>query len=231
MKHADFVHLHVHTQYSLLDGACLLDRLVDKAVKYKLPALAITDHGNMFGAIKFYNLCMKKGVKPIIGCEVYVAGDSRFNREYKPGANTNNHLVLLVKDEVGYKNLIKLTSLAYTEGFYYKPRVDKELLSQYSQGLIASSACLKGEIPCSILAGDISSAYKITDDYLNIFGKDNFYLELMENGLPEQNTVNKTLIDISKDLNVPLIATNDVHYIEPEAAIAQEVLLCIQTQT
>ncbi|MFA7676646.1 MAG: DNA polymerase III subunit alpha, partial [Candidatus Omnitrophota bacterium] len=231
MEHSDFVHLHVHTQYSLLDGACILERLVDKAVEFKMPALAMTDHGNLFGAIRFYNLCVKKGVKPIIGCEVYVASGSRLSREYKPGADDNYHLILLAKDEKGYANLVRLVSLAHLEGFYYKPRVDKEILSAYSQGLIASSACLKGEIPSRILADDMQKAYKLTDEYLNIFGKGNFYLEIMENDLPEQKKINKGLIKIGMDLDVPLIATNDIHYLGKDEAFAHEALLAIQTQT
>ena len=231
MTHADFVHLHVHTQYSLLDGACLLDKLVDKAVQYKMPALAMTDHGNIFGAIKFYSLCVKKGIKPIIGCEVYVTGGSRFDKDYKSKGDSNFHLILLAKDEQGYFNLIKLVSLAHLEGFYYKPRVDKELLRECHKGLIASSACLKGEIPSAILSGNINGAYKLADDYLNIFGKGNFYLEVMENGLSEQKEVNTQLIKISKSLDIPLVATNDVHYLEKEEAFAHEALLAIQTQT
>lgn len=231
MTHADFVHLHVHTQYSLLDGACLIERLVDKAQALKLPALAITDHGNLFGAIKFYNLCLKKGIKPIIGCEVYLCAGSRLSREFKPGFDTNFHLILLAKDQAGYSNLIKLVSLANLEGFYYKPRVDKEILSCYNKGLIACSACLKGEIPQAILAGDTSRAYKLADEYLSIFGKGNFYLELMHNGIPEQESLNKVLIKMSADLNIPLVATNDIHYLEKEEAFAHEALLAIQTQT
>ncbi|MCF7908836.1 MAG: DNA polymerase III subunit alpha [Candidatus Omnitrophica bacterium] len=230
MEHSDFVHLHVHTQYSLLDGACLLSRLVDKAVQLKLPALAMTDHGNIFGAIKFYSLCVKRGIKPIIGCEVYVAAGSRFDREYKPGVDTNHHLILLAKDEVGYANLIRLVSLAHLEGFYYKPRVDHELLAQHSKGLIASSACLKGEVPSYILSGDLKGAYKCADKYLNIFGKGNFYLEVMENGLDEQKKINSELVKISKELGIPLVATNDIHYLEKEEAFAHEALLAIQTQ-
>ena len=231
MTHADFVHLHVHTQYSLLDGACLLDRLVEKAAACKLPALAITDHGNIFGAIKFYNLCMKNGIKPIIGCEVYLTSGSRFDKDYKPNGDSNHHLILLAKDQQGYSNLIKLVSLAHLEGFYYKPRVDKELLSEYSKGLIASSACLKGEIPSAIISGNVNKATKLADEYLNIFGKGNFYLEIMENGLKEQRVVNTQLIRISKDLDIPLVATNDIHYLEKEESFAHEALLSIQTQT
>jgi DNA polymerase-3 subunit alpha len=231
MTHADFVHLHVHTQYSLLDGACLLDRLIDKAVKYKLPALAITDHGNLFGIIKFYTRCMKKGIKPLIGCEIYVAVESRFKKDYKMGEDSNYHLILLAKDEEGYKNLIKLVSLANLEGFYYKPRIDDELLQEYNKGLVCLSSCLKGKIPSLILSDRISEAYKVADRYLNIFGKENFYLEIMENGLEEQKRVNKYLLKIAKELNIPLVATNDIHYLEKNEAFAHEVLLCIQTQT
>ena len=230
MVHADFVHLHVHTQYSLLDGACRLDRLIDKAHQFKLPALAITDHGNLFGAIKFYNQCLDKGIKPIIGCEVYVAPNSRFKKDYKQSEESSFHLLLLAKDEEGYKNLLVLTSLAYLEGFYYRPRVDKQLLSTYHKGLIATSACLKGEIASSVISNNINQAYKYADDYLHIFGKGNFYLEIMENGLKEQRVVNDYLLKISKDLDIPLIATNDVHYLEKEESFAHEVLLCIQTQ-
>ncbi len=231
MKHADFVHLHVHTQYSLLDGACHLERLVDKAAQFKLPALSITDHGNLYGAIKFYRLCMNKGIKPIIGCEVYTAPDSRFKKDYKQSEESNYHLILLAKNEEGYRNLIRLVSLAHLEGFYYKPRIDKELLSQYNSGLICLSACLKGEIPSLIVKGDINKAYKYADDYLHIFGKGNFYLEMMENGLKEQKIVNHNLIKISNDLGIPLVVTNDVHYLEKNEAFAHEVLLAIQTQT
>ncbi len=231
MVHSDFVHLHIHTQYSLLDGACHLERLVDKAVKFKLPALAITDHGNLYGAIKFYNMCLNVGIKPIIGCEVYVAEGSRFRKDYKQSEESNYHLILLVKNEEGYRNLIKLVSLAYLEGFYYKPRVDKELLFQYNKGLICLSACLKGEIPSFIVKNEISKAYKCADEYLHIFGEGNFYLEIMENGLDEQRVINHNLIKISKELGIPLVATNDVHYVEKNEAFAHEVLLSIQTQT
>lgn len=231
MAHSDFVHLHIHTQYSLLDGACLLDRLIDKACQFKLPALAITDHGNLFGAIKFYSLCMKKGIKPIIGCEVYVAPDSRLKKEYKANEDSNFHLILLAKDLEGYGNLIKLVSLGHLEGFYYKPRIDKELLYKYNKGLIGLSACLKGEIASMIARGDVEKAFKTADEYLNIFGRGNFYLEIMENNLPEQKKVNLQLLKIAKDLDIPVAATNDVHYLEKEDSFAHEVLLCIQTQS
>jgi len=230
MPHSNFVHLHVHTQYSLLDGACRLDRLINKALQFKLPALAITDHGNMFGAIKFYNLCMKAGIKPIIGCEFYMAQGSRFNKEYKPGENSNLHIVILARNEEGYHNLLRLVSLSNMEGFYYKPRIDKELLYKYNGGLLGLSACLKGEISHYILSDDVNRAYKSADEYLNIFGKGNFYLELMDNGVEEQKKVNKYLLKISKDLGIPVVATNDVHYLEKDESFAHEALLCIQTQ-
>ena len=231
MEHAEFVHLHVHTQYSLLDGACILERLVDKAKACKLPALAITDHGNLYGAIKFYSLCVKNGIKPIIGCECYVAIGSRFNKEYKSGEESNHHIILLAKDEEGYRNLVRIVSMGHLEGFYYRPRIDKELLAQYSKGLIASSACLKGEIASCILSGNVDKAYKVADDYLQLFGRGNFYIEIMENGMDDQNKANKALVKLAKELDIPLIATNDIHYLNKEDAPAHEVLLCIQTQT
>jgi len=230
MSHSDFVHLHVHTQYSLLDGACLLQRLLEKAGEFNFPALAITDHGNLFGAIEFYKLCFEFGIKPIIGAECYLAPNSRFEKNSKNAEESQFHIVLLAKDYQGYKNLIKLVSLGYLEGFYYKPRIDKELLFKYHEGLICLSACLKGEIPRCILQAKFPLALKTADDYLQIFGRGNFYLELMENGLPEQKTVNEQILKISKDLNIPLAATNDVHYINKEGAFAHEALLCIQTQ-
>ncbi len=229
--HSDFVHLHVHTQYSLLDGACSLERLVDKAVQYRLPALSITDHGNLFGAVKFYSLCLKKGIKPILGSEVYIAPGGRLKKEGKISDEGNCHLLLLAKDEEGYSNLVKLISLANLEGFYYKPRIDRELLQRYSAGLIALSACLKGEIPTMILRGDSNGAYKKADEYLSLFGKGNFYLELMDNGMKEQQKVNAELVKISRDLNIPLVATNDIHYLNRDESFAHEVLLCLQTQT
>jgi len=228
MMEREFVHLHVHTQYSLLDGAAHLERLVEKAKEFSMPALAITDHGNLFGAVKFYQLCEENNIKPIIGCEFYVAGQSRFKKE---GGESNFHLLLLAKNEEGYKNLVKLVSLSNIEGFYYKPRIDKELLERYSCGLIGLSGCLKGEIPSLILEERTNQAFKKADEYLSILGKDNFYLELMDNGLKEQYKVNEVLLKISKDLKIPVVATNDIHYINQDEAFAHEVLLCLQTQT
>ena len=231
MTHSDFVHLHLHTQYSLLDGACRLESLIQKIKDSRMPACAITDHGSMFGAVEFYDLAMKNGVKPIIGCEVYVAPDSRFEKSAHGIREASFHLVLLAKNETGYKNLMKLVSSGYLEGFYYRPRVDKEILSKYHEGIIASSACLKGEIPHLIHTNQMDQAKKVIDEYSSIFGRDNFYLEIQDNLIPEQEKVNKEMIKLARSMNMPLVATNDVHYIEKEDAHAHEVLLCIQTQT
>ncbi|MFH1655482.1 MAG: DNA polymerase III subunit alpha [Candidatus Omnitrophota bacterium] len=231
VTHADFVHLHVHTQYSLLDGACKIDELLKLTNHFKIPALAITDHGNMFGAIEFYLEAIHQGIKPIIGVETYVAPASRLDKTYKNSSEAANHLVLLAKDEIGYKNLMKLVSIGYLEGFYYRPRIDKEILSEYSQGLVGLTSCLHGEIPTLLLNNQFKQALKVADDYNQIFGQDNFYLELQENGISEQKKVNKGLLKISKELNIPPVATNDVHYLTKDKARAHEALLCIQTQT
>ncbi len=228
MKHSDFVHLHVHTQYSLLDGMIRLEDLFHKAREYKMPAIAITDHGNMFGAIDFYQQAYKQGIKPIIGCELYVAPRSRLDKSYSIG-ETARHLIVLVKNMQGYKNLMKLTTTGYLEGFYYRPRVDKEILKEYSEGLIASSACLHGEINDLILKGRMDEAKKAARSYQVIFGEENFFLELMENGISEQKIANKALMEISKDLSLPLVVTNDCHYLNREHSEAHDVLLCIQT--
>jgi DNA polymerase-3 subunit alpha len=231
VSHCDFVHLHVHTQYSLLDGACGVGELLKLANQFKFPALAITDHGNMFGAIDFYLEAIKSGIKPIIGVEAYVAPRSRFEKTYKINEDSSNHLVILARDEQGYRNMMKLVSIGFLEGFYYKPRIDKEILAQYSKGLVGLSSCLHGEIPKLILNNQFKEALKVADDYKQIFGKDEFYLELQENGIPEQKKVNESLVSISKKLNIKLVATNDVHYLAKDKARAHEALLCIQTQT
>ena len=227
MKHSDFVHLHLHTQYSLLDGMIRLEDLFKKAREYKMPAIAITDHGNMFGAIDFYQHAYKHGVKPIIGCELYVAPNKLTDRT--AGGESAKHLIVLVKNAQGYKNLMKLTTAGYLKGFYYRPRVDKELLKECHEGLIASSACLHGEIADLIMQGNIEEAKKVARHYQDIFGEDNFYLEIMENGIPEQKIANVGLLEISSDLSIPLIATNDCHYLERDHAEAHDILLCIQT--
>ncbi len=228
-----FVHLHVHTQYSLLDGAIRFQDLFDTAKKYQMPAVTITDHGNMYGALEFYIKARKSGIKPIVGCETYVAPRSRFDKHAEAAGNGNsdrtNHLVLLAKDAVGYRNLIKLVTLAFVEGFYYKPRIDKELLKKYHSGLIALSSCLKGEVASNILAKRPETARKAALEYREIFGEENFYLELQANGIPEQAIVNEGLIQLGRELNIPLVATNDCHYLRRSDARAHEVLLCIQT--
>jgi len=231
MYHADFVHLHVHTQYSLLDGACRISELIKKAAAHKMPALGMTDHGNMFGAVDFYQTAVKYGVKPIIGCEAYIAPKSRLDKTSPEGKSGSSHLVLFAKDEQGYRNLLKLVSLGYLEGFYYRPRMDKEMLAKYGQGLLATSACLRGEVAWNLREGNYAKAMKSADEFVQIFGKGNFYLELMENNIPDQKGVNEGLIKLSKELNIPLVATNDVHYLEKEQSKAHEALLCIQTQT
>lgn len=230
MKHSDFVHLHVHTQYSLLDGACLIPNLLEAARNEKMPALAITDHGNMFGAIEFYLQAFGRGIKPLIGSEVYVAPDSRFEKSARGIQEASFHLVLLAKDVEGYKNMMKLITAGYLEGFYYRPRVDKELLSRYSKGLVCLSACLKGEIPHLIKNGQIAQAKNTAIFFKELFGKD-FYMELQDNLIKEQDAVNAALLELSRQLDIPVVATNDVHYIKKEHARAHEALLALQTQT
>jgi DNA polymerase-3 subunit alpha len=227
-KHAEFVHLHTHTQFSLLDGAIRLKDLFKKASEYKMPALAITDHGNMIGAVNFYKEAMKNGVKPIIGSEVYVALGSRFE---KPAANQENafHLILLARNMEGYKNLMWLVSEGYQNGFYRKPRIDKEVLRAHGEGLIGLSACLHGEVPYYLVAGQKDKAVDAAREYVDILGADNFYLEVQDNGLEKQKIVNAGMITLSEELSLPLVATNDCHYLRKEDAAAHEVLLCIQT--
>ncbi|HDH53014.1 MAG TPA: PHP domain-containing protein, partial [Nitrospirae bacterium] len=228
--HSEFVPLHLHTEYSLLDGAIRIKDLIAKAGEYKLPAVAMTDHGNLFGAIEFYNKVSKAGLKPIIGCEVYIAPKSRFDRaESTDTSDKSFHLILLCKDINGYRNLTRLVSSAYLEGFYYKPRIDKDILAQHSGGLIGLSACMKGEIPRYLSSGMIDRARETALEYRRIFGADNFYLEIQANELPEQEELNKQLIELSRDTHIPLVATNDCHYLNREDSKAHDVLLCIQT--
>ena len=231
MKHSDFVHLHLHTEYSLLDGACRISDVVDKAHECKMPAVAMTDHGNMFGAIEFYKTAQEKGLKPIIGCETYIAPGSRLDKKSTNARDAAFHLVLLAKDEVGYKNLVKLVSSAHLEGFYYKPRIDKEILAQHSKGLIGLTSCLKGEVPNKIKEGQIDLAKAALDEYRQIFEPGDFYVELQNHGIEEQRTVNRTLIPWAKEFNLPMVATNDVHYVEREHWEAHDCLICLQTQS
>ncbi|MDR1467317.1 MAG: DNA polymerase III subunit alpha [Oscillospiraceae bacterium] len=226
---SDFVHLHVHSEYSLLDGACRIRELIDCVKKSNQSAVAITDHGAMYGAIEFYKQAKKNGIKPIIGCEVYVAARTRFDKIWELD-NQSSHLVLICKNYQGYQNLINLVSKSFIEGFYKKPRIDENLLSKNSDGLIALSACLAGKIPRLIMKGDLEEAKNVANFYKEIF-KDNFYLELQDHYLPEQKIVNKAILEISKKLNIPLVATNDCHYILKSDSKAHKILLCIQTGT
>ena len=223
----EFVHLHTHTEYSLLDGANKIKELPARAKELGMKAMAITDHGVMFGVVDFYKECKKVGIKPIIGCEVYVAPRTRFDKETNID-NKYSHLILLVKNETGYKNLTNLVSIGFTEGFYYKPRIDLELLEKYHEGLICLSACLAGSVNKAILKEDMEEARKIALWHKNLFGED-YYLEVQPNGLPEQVLVNQKLVQLSKELDIPLVATNDAHYLKKEDAYIHEVLLCIQT--
>ncbi|WP_371361470.1 DNA polymerase III subunit alpha [Sporomusa rhizae] len=223
-----FVHLHNHTEYSLLDGAGRIEDLVRRAKELGMPAVAITDHGTMYGTIDFYKQAKKQGIKPIIGCEVYVAPRSRFDKAAVEG-ESYYHLVLLAASEQGYRNLIELVSRGYSEGFYYKPRIDREILRSYSEGLIGLSACIAGEIPAAILRGDLAGAEALAYEYKEIFGQDNFYIELQDHGMPEEKQANKHLVQLAEKVGLGLVATNDAHYIDKKDAECHDVLLCIQT--
>ena len=222
-----FVHLHVHSEYSLLDGANRIKDLPVRAKELGMDSIAITDHGVMFGIIDFYKACKANDIKPIIGCEVYMAPRTRFDKEPNID-NKYNHLILLAKDNNGYKNLAKLVSLGFIDGYYYKPRIDKELLEKYHEGLICCSACLAGEISQAILKDDMQKAEESAMWFKNLFGED-YYLEIQANSLREQILVNQKLIMLSKKLDIPLIATNDAHYLRKEDYYNHEVLLCVQT--
>ncbi len=224
----NFVHLHVHTEYSLLDGANRIKDLIARTKELGMDSIAITDHGVMYGVVDFYKEAVNNGVKPILGCEVYTARRTRHDKQGVMDSDPG-HLVLLAKDNQGYKNLMKIVSIGFTEGFYYKPRIDYEVLEQYSEGLIALSACLSGEVPKALLKNDFELAKKVAHRYNDIFGKGNFYLELQSNGIEEQKLVNSQLVKLSKETGIPLVATNDAHYLRKEDARAHEILLCIQT--
>ncbi|MEJ5377991.1 MAG: DNA polymerase III subunit alpha [bacterium] len=228
MKGSSFVHLHVHSEYSLLDGAIRFSQALEAARAYKMPALAITDHGNLFGAVSFYQEATKAGVKPVIGCELYMASGSRWDRTSAKGMEGNHHLLVLARNSLGYRNLLKLVSKGYLEGFYYKPRIDRELLAMHSEGLVGMSACLHGEIPHWILQGQWERAVQTAQWYRDTF-KGNFFLELMHNGIPEQDKVNEGLLRLAKELGLGVVATNDCHYLKREEARSHDVLLCIQT--
>ncbi|MBU4489246.1 MAG: DNA polymerase III subunit alpha [Actinobacteria bacterium] len=224
----DFAHLHLHTEYSILDGACRISEALETAREMGMDSLAITDHGVMYGALEFYQKALKCGIRPILGSEVYVAPGGRLSRE-RGTPERPNHLVLLAENNIGYENLMRIVTRGFTEGFYYKPRVDKEVLTQHSEGLIALSACLKGEIPAALLAGDEALASSTADEYVRIFGEGNFYIELMDHGIEEQKQVNPMLVEFARKKGIPLVATNDIHYVKPEDSKAHDYLLCIQT--
>ena len=226
-KARNFTHLHLHTEYSLLDGACRIEGLMQRVKALGQTAVAITDHGVMYGCVDFYKAAKKAGVKPIIGCEVYVATRTRLDKVNR--IDGSNHLVLLCKNETGYKNLIKMVSAGFTEGFYNKPRVDHELLEEYHEGLICLSACLAGEIPQALLAGDYEKAKNLARYYEDLFGKGNYYIEIQDHGLDEQRTVLPLLVRLSRETGIPLVATNDAHYLEKEDSRMQHILICIQT--
>ena len=222
-----FAHLHVHSEYSLLDGACRIEGLVDRVAALGQTACALTDHGVMYGVIDFYRACKAKGIHPVIGCEVYLAPHSRFDRSYRNG-EWHSHLILLCENMTGYRNLIHMVSLGFAEGFYMKPRIDMELLRQHSEGLICLSACLAGAIPRAIADGDMDGAYELCEDFLEIFDRDHFYLEVQDHGIEEQKKVNEGLYQLAEELNIGLVATNDAHYLTRKDARTQDVLMCIQ---
>jgi DNA polymerase-3 subunit alpha len=224
---AGFVHLHVHSQYSLLDGAIRVSDLLDKCKEFGMDSVAITDHGAMHGALEFYVKAKKAKIKPIIGCEFYMAPESRIDKKQVSGTHAF-HILLLAMDQTGYKNLMKLASIAQFEGFYYKPRIDMEVLAAHNEGLIAMTACLHGQIPWLIQQKDMAGARLKAEEMLNIFG-DRLYFELQENTIPEQTIVNNGLIQLGRELGVKVVATNDCHYLNREEAHAHEILLCIQT--
>ncbi|RPJ75705.1 MAG: PHP domain-containing protein, partial [Acidobacteria bacterium] len=225
---SEFIHLHLHTEYSLLDGACKIGELLDQAGKQGMTALAVTEHGNMFSSVVFHDKARQKGIKPILGCETYVAPASRHVKG-GPIQGSNNHLVLLAENEVGYRNLIKLVSAAYVEGFYYRPRIDKELLAQHSAGLIGLSSCLKGEVPMHLRAEQEARAIEAATTYRDIFGPGNFFLEMQYQGIDDQRVVNEGLLRVAKAAELPLVCTNDVHYLYRTDAKPHDILLCIGT--
>ncbi len=223
-----FAHLHTHTHYSLLDGAAKIKALVKEAKRLGMDSLAITDHGNMFGTLEFYTTARKNNLKPIIGCEAYIApGDRRLHRAVE-GESHSYHVVLLAKNETGYKNLIKLTSYSYLQGFYYRPRIDRELLKEYSEGLVVLSACMKGEIANKLRQGRKEAAVEAAEFYLETFG-DDFYFEIQDHGIPEEHRTYPMVFELAKEIGVPVVATNDVHYLHKKDSEAHDILLCLQT--
>ena len=222
-----FVHLHTHTAYSLLDGEATIPKLMDRAKELNQNAIAITDHGNMYGVIDFYESAIAHGIKPILGCEVYVAARSRFDKVHEFDAQSY-HLILLAENDIGYHNLMKLVSAGFIEGFYYKPRVDMEILRKYSEGLIALSACMSGVLSRNLLAGNYDEAKRRAIEFVDIFGRENYFIEIQDHGIMEQKKLNRELISIARELDLGIVATNDIHYTEQKDAEYQDVLMCIQ---
>ncbi len=230
VKRDPFVHLHLHTNYSILDGACHIDRLLEAVAAQGMPAVAMTDHGVMYGAVEFYKTAIENGVKPILGCEAYITTGSRLERGGDNRQGRTHHLVLLAQNAVGFQNLSRLISKAHIEGYYYKPRIDRDILAEHAEGLIGLSACLKGEISTHLLGDDVDGAARVAGTYVDILGKGNFYLEVHDHGINEQRHVNTHINELARRTGLPLVATNDVHYLEKGHALAHEVLLCMQTQ-
>ncbi len=239
---SDFVHLHLHTDYSLLDGACAISwsklkpeeregkvDVVSLAKEFEMPAVAITDHGVLGGAVEFQNAFKDTGVKPIIGTETYISPTTRTDRRPEIPHIKGYHLILLAPNNEGYENLCRVISEAHTNGFYYKPRVDKEFLAAHSKGLIALSACIQGEVANKALHENYAAARKALQDYVDIFGKENFFLEVMDHGMEEQKKINREFVKLSRETGIPLVATNDVHYLKKEHARPHDLMLCIQT--
>src|SRR5690349_11464974 len=221
-----FVHLHCHTDYSLLDGACEIGQLMDLVAEQEMPAIAMTDHGNLFGAVEFYNSAKDNGIHPVIGCEVYVSQQGHTTRSE---TDRYNHLVLLCENQEGYRNLINLVSTGFLDGFYYKPRIDKDLLARHSKGLIALSACLRGDINETLMAQRYDDAKRLCYEYRDMFGKDNFFLEVQDHGLEQDKVVTPAVCRLSQETGAPLVATNDSHYLRRDDARMHEMLLCIGT--
>jgi len=224
-----FVHLHCHSEYSLLDGAIRVGDLVRKASELAMPAVALTDHGNLYGAVPFYQAAKKKGVKPIIGCEVYIAPGSMREKNASSGKDIASHFTLLAADAEGYRNLVKLVSAAHLEGFYYKPRIDKELLATFSKGLIALSGCLKSEVSAHLEQGRPAEAERVAAEYRDMFGKENFFIEIHDHGIDAQRRINPGLVKLASSLDLGLVAANDVHFLERSHHEAHDVLICIGT--
>jgi DNA polymerase-3 subunit alpha len=225
----EFVHLHLHTEFSLLDGACQIDALVGQAAKTGMKAMAITDHGNMFGAVAFHDACRDEGLKPILGCEIYVATGSRFDKSASGISEAYNHLTLLATSDEGYHNLVKLVSMGYTEGFYHRPRIDKEILQKHNAGIVCLSGCLSSEVGVALRNGNEAEAVRVIGELGEIFDEGRFFLEIMEHGLEEQKRVTRALTRLQQRTGLPLVATNDAHYLLKDDAHAHDVLLCIGT--